>query len=80
MATIHLIEENEASPEVKSIYEEVKQHFNLDFVPNAFKALAHDPESLKATLEEVKQDEKYWGKETYYLINLAVDVTNQCSY
>lgn len=40
MATIHLIEENEASADVEAVYEEVKKHFNLDFVPNIFKAMA----------------------------------------
>jgi len=75
-----MIEENEASPEVKAIYDDVKQHFNLDFVPNAIKALAHDPESLKAQWEELKQTEQYWGKEFTYAIGLAVDVINGCSY
>lgn len=80
MATIRLIEENEASPEVKAIYEEIKQHFNLDFVPSVFKAIAHNPETLKVQWEGLKQDEEYWGKETSYLISLAVDVTNGCDY
>ncbi|MBE0448364.1 MAG: carboxymuconolactone decarboxylase family protein [Actinobacteria bacterium] len=80
MATIHLIEENEASPEVREVYDDIKRHFNLDFVPNVFKAVAHDPEYLKATWESYKQDEEYWGKEITYLVSLAVDVTNQCSY
>ncbi|MDI6816384.1 MAG: hypothetical protein QME41_04205 [Actinomycetota bacterium] len=80
MTTIHLIEENEATAEVRAVYNEVKQHFGLDFVPNVFKALAHNPENMKAALEGIKQDEEYWGKEAYYLFNLAVDVTNQCSY
>jgi len=80
LATIRLIEEHEASPDVKAVYDAVKQHWDLNFVPNIIKALAHDPESLKATWESIKQDEEYWGKETYYLLSLAVDVTNQCSY
>ena len=80
MPTIRLVEESEASPEVKSIYADVKQHFGLDFVPSVFKAIANNPESLKAQWEGLKQDEDYWGKETAYLISLAVDVTNQCDY
>lgn len=80
MATVRLIEEHEASPEVKAIYEEIKQHFNLDFVPDVFKAGAHNPESLRQGFEGIKQDEDYWGKEISYLISLAVDVTNGCDY
>ena len=80
MATIRLVEEHEASVEVKAIYEEAKKFFGLDFVPSVFKALAHNPENLKAQWAGIKQAEDYWGKETTYLISLAVDVTNQCSY
>lgn len=80
MTTIRLIEENEASAEIKAMYEEIKQHFGLDFVPNAFKAMANNPEGLKAGWEGLKQDEEYWGKEISYLIGLAVDVTNGCDY
>lgn len=80
MATIHLIEENEASPDVKAIYDDIKKHFNLDFVPNSFKALAHNPEALKQAWEEFKETERVWGKEIAYLIGLTVDVINGCSY
>jgi AhpD family alkylhydroperoxidase len=80
MATIRLVEENEASPEVKAIYEESKRHFNIDFVPNVFKAMAHNPELLKMQWEGLMQGEKMWGKETFYLVSLAVDVTNSCDY
>lgn len=80
MATIHLIEEQESSAEVKAIYDEIKRHFNLDFVPSVFKALAQHPDDLKQQWEGFKQTEQYWGKETLYLVSLAVDVINRCSY
>lgn len=84
MATIRLIEEHEASPEVKTIYDEVKKYFDLDFVPNVFKALANNPDNLKQQWEGFKQSEDQWvkeiGKETLYLLYLAVDVANRCDY
>lgn len=79
-ATIHLVEESEATNDVRTIYNEIKQHYNLDFVPNVFKAVARNPQALKQTWEQMKQGEAMWGKETFYLISLAVDVTNGCDY
>ncbi|MBE0477151.1 MAG: hypothetical protein IBX62_08655 [Coriobacteriia bacterium] len=80
MATIHLIEENEASAEVRQVYEDIKTHYGFGFVPNIFKALAHQPEILKLQWEGYKQAERTWGKEMVTLMSLAVDVTNGCRY
>lgn len=77
---IRLTEENEASAEVKAVYQDVKRHFDLDFVPNIIKAWAQNPETLKAGWEGYKQAEQTWGKEKTYLVSLAVDVTNHCDY
>jgi len=80
LATIKLIEESEASPEVRKVYEDIKQYYGLDFVPNVFKAAAHNPEALAAQFEGLKQTEQQWGKEQVYLMGLAVDVTIGCDY
>ena len=80
MATIKLIEEHEASPEVREVYEDVKRHFDLDFVPNVIKAMAHNPQALKEQWEGLKVAEDRWGKETFYLLSLAVDVADGCDY
>lgn len=81
MALIKLVEENEASPEIKEIYNQFKQFFELDFVPSIIKATAHEgPEVLRQTFEQLKSSEEILGKETTYLLGLAVDVTNGCDY
>ena len=80
METIHLIHENEASPDVRAVYEDIKRHFDLDFVPSIFKALANNPPVLAQQWEGFKQAESMWGKETLYLISLGIDVTNGCNY
>lgn len=81
MATIMLVEESTAPEEIKQVYNEVKEYFNLDFVPNAFKAIAHQgPEILRQQWEGLKESEKLLGKEATYLIALAVDITNGCDY
>lgn len=80
METIKLISEQEASPEINEIYNDIKQHFNLDFVPNVFKAMARNPESLIQGWQYLKQVEGSWGKEMTYILALAVDITNGCDY
>ena len=80
MATIKLISEMEATPEVNEVFEDVKQHFNLDFVPNVFKAMANNPDALMQGWNQLKAIEESWGKEMTYLLSLAVDITNGCDY
>lgn len=80
MTTIRLISEEEASPEVHEVYEDVKDHFNLDFVPNIIKAMANNPATLRQQWETMKQAESAWGAETFYLLSLVSDVVNGCDY
>lgn len=81
MATINLIEEHQASPELKHLYQEIKSHFNLDFVPNVYKAMAiQGPEAMQMMWQAYLQMEQQWGLETLALIGLAVDVTKGCDY
>lgn len=81
MTVIHLIEESDASPETRQVYDEIKAHFDLPFVPNVFKAMAHQgAEVLKAQWQGFLEAEAYWGKEKLYLLSLAIDVVNNCSY
>lgn len=80
MPTINLVSEQDASPEVREVYEDAKRHFNLDFVPSALKAMAHNPELLRDQWEAMKEAEAGWGKETFYLLSLCVDIANGCDY
>jgi hypothetical protein len=48
MATLALVSEREATGKVKEIYEQIQQAFGLSFVPNLFKAMAHNPDLLEA--------------------------------
>lgn len=44
------------------------------------KAIAHNPETLKQMWEAIQQTEQFWGKEMFYAVSLAVDITKGCSY
>lgn len=80
MTTIHLVTDEEAAPEVREVFEDVKRYYNLDFVPNVFRAMAHRPEELVQQWQGLKQAETEVGKELIYVLSLAVDVTRNCSY
>ena len=55
MATFPLIEYADASPEVRAIYDDIMATRKTDWVNNFWKAIAHDPATLKRTWESIKE-------------------------
>ncbi len=49
MATVKYVEEADAGPEVKEVYDDIKKTFGLPFVPNLFKVIANHPAYLETT-------------------------------
>jgi hypothetical protein len=43
MASIRMVPEDEAVGKAKAIYQEIKQQFGIDFVPNLYRAMATNP-------------------------------------
>lgn len=82
MATLGLIEYKDASPEVRAVYDDIMVVRKTDWVNNFWKALAHDPATLRRTWESIKQimGEGALDRVTKEMIYLAVSVTNQCNY
>lgn len=82
MATLGLIEYDAASPEVRAVYDDILQTRKTDYLNNFWKALAHDPVTLRRTWESVKQVMAPGALDalTKELIYLAVSTTNQCGY
>ncbi len=50
-----LIEYEDASPEVRAVYDDIMETRQVDWVNNFWKALAVDPVSLRRTWESVKE-------------------------
>jgi uncharacterized peroxidase-related enzyme len=76
MARIALIEPDQASPEVKEIYEQ-----KLKGKPgNAQKALAHRPDMLKNFLGFYASVGRSLDRKLYELIYIRVSMINQCGY
>jgi len=76
MARIALIEPDQASPEVKEIYEQ-----KLKGKPgNAQKAIAHRPDMLKNFLGFYASVGRSLDRKLYELIYIRVSMINQCHY
>ncbi len=82
MATLGLIEYKDASPEVRAVYDDIMATRKTDWINNFWKALAHDPVTLRRTWESLKEimTEGALDRLTKELIYVAVSVTNQCNY
>lgn len=82
MATIKLISEQEATGKVKEVYEQIQKAFGLPFVPNLFKAMAHNPDLLEANWGRVGMimGRGRLDRKTKEMIAVAVSATNNCEY
>src|SRR5215467_3715592 len=82
MSTFGLIEYQDASPQVRAIYDDIMATRKADWINNFWKAIAHDPVLLKRTWESIKQIMAPGALDplTKELIYIAVSVTNNCTY
>ena len=82
MSMVPLIEESEASPEVRAVFDEIRASRNTDWINNFWKALANDPATLRRTWESLKEVMAPGALDplTKELIYLAVSITNSCAY
>ncbi len=82
MATLGLVEYSDASDEVRAVYDDIMATRQTDWINNFWKALAHDPATLKRTWESIKQVMAPGALDalTKELIYVAVSATNQCGY
>src|SRR5262249_50200082 len=80
MSTLGLIEYNEASPEVRAVYDDIMATRKTDWINNFWKALAHDPVTLRRTWESIKQIMAPGALDplTKEMVYVAVSATNQC--
>ena len=77
-----LIEYDDASAEVRAVYDDIMETRQVDWVNNFWKALAVDPVSLRRTWESVKEVMAPGALDplTKELLYVAVSVTNGCEY
>ena len=79
MSIFGLIEYADASPEVRAVYDDIMATRKTDWINNFWKALAHDPATLKRTWESIKQIMAPGALDplTKEMIYVAVAATNQ---
>ena len=82
MATLGLVEYQDATPEVRAVYDDIMATRQTDWINNFWKALAHDPATLRRTWESIKQIMAPGALDalTKEMIYLAVSASNQCGY
>ncbi|MBH8564526.1 carboxymuconolactone decarboxylase family protein [Nostoc sp. CENA67] len=78
-----LIEYEEASDEVRSVYDDIRTTRQNDYINNFWKAIANHPPTLQRTWQAVKEVMTSPGELDPLmreLIYIAVSVTNGCEY
>src|SRR6202521_3414754 len=55
MATLGLVEYQQAGPEVRAVYDDIMATRGTNWINNFWKAIAHDPATLRRTWESLKQ-------------------------
>ena len=82
MPTVKLIEYEDASPEVKAVYDDIMATRQVDWINNVWKALAVQPLMLKMVWDNVREATKPGAIDslTKELIYIAISATNGCKY
>jgi AhpD family alkylhydroperoxidase len=76
------VEYADANPAVKAVYDDIMETRKIAAINNFWKVLAHDPDTLKRTWEEVKAVMAPGALDalTKEMIYVAVSATNGCEY
>lgn len=82
MALAPPIDYDEAPPEVRAVYDDIRATRRTDYINDFWKVLAHDPPTLRRTWAHTKEVMAAGALDPLVkeLIYLAVSVTNNCEY
>jgi alkylhydroperoxidase family enzyme len=83
MPAIKMIEADEATDDVKEIYDDIKSTLGIDFVPNMYTLMAPNPPYLEANWHKVKAvmvEPAELDRLAKEIIAVAVSATNSCDY
>ena len=82
MPILNTVSEKQAKGKVKKIYNDIKKVRKIIKIPNFWKTIAVDPETLERTWESLQQVMKKGSLDplTKELIYVAVSMTNSCEY
>jgi AhpD family alkylhydroperoxidase len=79
---VTLIEYADASPEVRSVYDDIMKTRGVDWINNFWKGLANNPAELRRVWSNVKQvmGSGVLDPLVKEMVYIAVSVTNGCEY
>lgn len=82
MATLPVLGDEEAPPEARLVFQDIRTKRNTDYVNNFWRALAHDPAELRAVWEKALAVMAPGALDPLVkeLVYVAVSVTNGCAY
>ena len=82
MPIFKTISEKQAKGKVKKIFDEIKRSRKIKKIPNFWKTLANNPETLERTWTSLQQVMKKGALDPMIkeLIYVAVSITNNCEY
>src|SRR5271166_4953846 len=82
MATLGMVEYADANADVRAVYDDIMATRQTDWINNFWKALAHDPVTLRRTWHSIKEIMTPGALDalTKEMVYLAVSATNQCAY
>jgi AhpD family alkylhydroperoxidase len=82
MSIFKMISENKAKGKVKKIFDEIKEVRKIKKIPNFWRSIASDPDTLERTWNSLKQVMKKGALDqmTKEMIYVAVSMTNSCEY
>jgi AhpD family alkylhydroperoxidase len=82
MPTVAMVEYDQASPQVRAIYDDIMAVKGIDFVPNFWKTLASHPPLLEEVWRGLSRSMAAGRLDvlTKEMIALAVSATNGCTY
>ena len=82
MPISRFVEYEDASPEVRAVYDDIMATRQVDWINNFWKALAQHPETLRRTWDSLKQVMAPGALDpaTKEMLYVAVSIANGCDY
>jgi AhpD family alkylhydroperoxidase len=82
MTTVRLLTDDDLSPEARAVFDDIRAVRKTDFVNNFWRALAHDPVTLKRTWESIKQvmGPGALDAKTKEMLYVAASIAHGCNY
>jgi AhpD family alkylhydroperoxidase len=76
------VEYEDANDEVRAIYDDIMESRGIDFIPNFWRTIAHDPGLLRRTWQTLKEVMAPGALDplTKEMLAVAVSATNGCEY